>query len=379
MSTLEDKSETAGTSKASVATSVTMSGTYSVLTGQRRIYRGNVTRYCNSIDQADNLDEPNRKFYSNKLLDLKKKLTDVDSRILAHILEHNLLSEDELSALEVQCCEYLDRLEWNLVKLSVVDTPRAHGSSDNFENRIKLPPVDLPEYNHEDGDQLEKFLFNFETTIAQHPMSDFTKFSLLKKSLRGHALTLIKSLDVKQQSYQEAKKLLMDAFASPVKQKSETMKRLAQLNLNDDGDPFQFVAEVKTLINLFENLKISVNDVLNYFIFKALNDKLRRQLVLICNQTYPSLEQINDNLFNAIDRANQEKSLSTFSSSSSGDKSNKSISKSISNNAVNIKAYIDSKPSCPLCSHDKANADHNLKNCPRYETPADRFSKLKSV
>ena len=79
---------------------------------------------------------------------------------------------------------------------------------------LRMSELPLPEYSHSDGESLEYFLKSFESVIDKYKLSSYEKFIYLQKQLKKEPLVLIKSLEVRNPSYEEAKELLSKVFAS---------------------------------------------------------------------------------------------------------------------------------------------------------------------
>ena len=172
----------------------------------------------------------------------------------------------------------------------------------NISTHMKLPQVPLPEYGRREGESLEGFLGNFETIINKYSLSEFEKFVLLSRQLRNEPLVLIKSLQGSQQSYTEAKNLLILAFSSPLTQKFDIIERMAKIKLKEGADPYSFISEMRIITHTFQTLNININTVLQYFFWNGMHEKLKTQFVHITNCNRPSLKQLQEKIFQAVER-----------------------------------------------------------------------------
>ena len=120
--------------------------------------------------------------------------------------------------------------------------------------------------------------------------------------LKNEALTLAKSLQGDNQSYTAAKDLLTQAFASTTSQKFETINKLSNLSLPYNGNCYEFVGSLKLIRQSFDNLKITVDDILQFFVWRAMPISLQNQFISITNNNKPSLDEIEKNIFSAIER-----------------------------------------------------------------------------
>lgn len=59
---------------------------------------------------------------------------------------------------------------------------------------------------------------------------------------------------------------------------------------------------MKIIKDQVSNLNIEVSDVLQFFIWQGLTVDLQSQLVIMCNEERPSLENIEQNIFKAVNR-----------------------------------------------------------------------------
>ena len=61
---------------------------------------------------------------------------------------------------------------------------------------------------------------------------------------------------------------------------------------------------MRTAIVAIRNLNITVNTFLQYFVWSSFNDRLQQQMIQITNTNKPSIQQIETNLFPALERYN---------------------------------------------------------------------------
>ena len=88
---------------------------------------------------------------------------------------------------------------------------------------------------------------------------------MLKQQLSGRALVLIDSLEIRNQTYNEAKNLLNSAFASRDVQVFKTIKNLTEIKLKVNDDPYVFVSKMKNLTEFVTSLNITSEQFLQYF------------------------------------------------------------------------------------------------------------------
>ena len=77
---------------------------------------------------------------------------------------------------------------------------------------------------------------------------------------------------------------------------------MADLKLSNQGNPYTFISEMKIITETFKKLGIIVDNILQYFFWHAMPDKVRQQFVAITNVCKPSLQQILYRVFDATER-----------------------------------------------------------------------------
>lgn len=359
-----------------------MSPSIRSIVNSRRYIRGRVTIIHNEVSQSiEEFSKAKVRELLIKIKDLSEKLNDLNPKILEsywdttktdadnyEVQEKELsdatVYDDRISRIRAQLEEKLNSLE------SVVSSPPP---SINLPHtpRIRPESAPLPKYGGNRDESLEKFVEMFEAILINQNYSEFEKFLLLQKSLSGRAAILLNSIEVGRQTYSAAKELLNEAFASPLTQQSNTIERLLDLKKLSKQDPLYIVSEMRQLKELFSKLNITVDLVQRFFYWNALPDLLKEQLIQITNSTTPTLEEIDSNIFRAIERFNY---LS--------DK-REPITKSKSHNyAVSVK-YEKSKDrenskrtfgNCTLCEEQ-----HPYFKCNRFLSPEAKIKRLKDL
>ena len=363
---------------------------YAKLCKDRKYIRARVTRIYNQVTtqfEFESLTARKKADLTEKLHELKTKLTKVNDSI--HSILPSTVDEAEL-ILEEE--EYEEKLSSSLSALVVQETappqiPERDGPLNI--NKLKLPTVSLPEYSNLKGESLEKFLFTFESIITKHGLSDYEKFIYLKGQLRKGPLSLVNSLEPAEQTYDSAKALLGQAFACPLTQKYEAIKRLCDLKLRPSDDVYSFISDMRTTVSLFKSLDINIDTVIQYFIWQGMNDSFQAQLVSITNKSKPSLEEINAHIFSATERylKSNEHVYSKWKNKPYGNAVPGKYFGGKSNseptiNTNNLAVHVTKKPKrdCMLCVADNRQpVDHSLKDCKRYPTPNDKIKKLDSL
>jgi hypothetical protein len=179
----------------------------------------------------------------NALESLQAEIKNLNESICASLWQKTK-DESKLSA-EFDICETYNNkiregiliLKADIADATSITEPRVLDAQPRL-NKLKLPEVPLPTYSHSEGETLNQFFENFETILCKYDLSDCEKFVYLKRQIRNEPLTLINSFSGAKQSYNDTKSLLEEAFADVITQKYDAIRRLSNLRLTKDGDPY---------------------------------------------------------------------------------------------------------------------------------------------
>lgn len=350
-----------------------MSETVDSMKKTRKYLRSKVTRCYNTVNAQDFI--PNTAIitdYKQRFMSLRADLNDLNKSI------HGLLSDDEdMDTLLTEEDSYEDKIASSLHLLDVMQAgipiPSQPSVSNNNVNKLKLPTIELPVFANDKQESLEIFFHSFESILNKHALSDYEKFTYLKGQLSKAPKSLINSLDVNEQTYAIAKKLLLDAFASPITQRYDVIARLSKLKLNLNSDVYEYISEVRSVISSINLLRIDVKTIVQYFVWRSMNDQFQEELIHLTNNSKPDLTQIMDNIFPATERylrtCNRMKELRTKYPLQAVD------SIETNNLAVKIKSRV-SRP-CIVCVTDKRpNVSHMFRDCLNYKSPVDKVKRL---
>ena len=336
--------------------------------------RGIVTRIHNDKDNFPNFTEIQKATKRAKLNALIKDLADLDREIQTIRFSDNG-NTNELEKDVEKSDTYTDMIYECLVLL---DSPPDPSRVEAARSLLKSPVAPLPKFLSREGEDLQKFFRNFEEVISKFRYPDHDKFLLLKQQISGRASKLIESLEGDKQSFDNAKDLLVQAFASPATLKFNIIKQISEIRMFHDSDPYEYISKMRVLSESVKEQKLEVDDVLNYFFWNGMNDSFKTQLTNITNKTKPSLQEINDNVFDASERYLQVVKNGTRSKRQF-EYHTRNV-KETSNFAVNLN--VDSRQSwnCCLCTKDRGQeADHPLYKCRVYTTPKTKIDKIRSV
>ena len=358
----------------------------------RQYHRQKVTKLCNKVDkELPNITYYERLDYLDRLQNCKLTLNDLNEQVLHKSIEEEL-SDKNMDVLIDDDEEYDNKISSAIVQLNSLNLTQTNNDNSNNNNnsttgndrnKLKLPQVPLPKFANKKGESLHKFIRSFEAIVDKHSLTSYEKFIYLRNQLSDGPRILIESLDVDQQSYETAKELLNKAFDNTLTSKFEIIQKLSEMRMAKNSEPYAFIGEMRTVLAGISSMKINMDDICQYFVWNGLNDIFQTQLVNITNKSRPSLQEIQDNMFEASARyiKQLEKNNESFNQK---DKS-KTVDTRVNNNtldsnsmAVNIKRD-KAKISCNLCYSDKTPCDHYMNACPVYKSPKAKFDKLRSI
>ena len=365
------------------------------LKGTRGHLRTKCTKKCNAVT-ADLGAYTNVEAHSfiDELKELNSKLN-TSNENFQRLLYKGSADEPTITAEFRACDEYEDKIINAVSSLQSLLASRADaavadaelvnqsslaGRPESASGGLRLPDIPLPEFNYEEGDSFENFISDFEETIFKYPLSNYKRYIYLVRQVRGGALQLIKSLRGENKSYDDAKELLTQAFASPTVQKFDLLKKLANLKLKYSGNCLSFVSEMRVILSSIKSLQVTVDDIAQYFIWNAMPFDLQTQLMTITNNNRPSVQDIQDNIFIAIERfqAIQKQKQEGFSKRSEVNNFRKSGATALSA-SVGPKEDINRGRFCVLCTTKDKQADHKINRCNKFITAKEKIGKLKSI
>lgn len=351
----------------------------------RKHIRQKVSKLCSKLsEELFDLTSENVDSRGEEVRWYKRQLHDLDSNI--QYLMWSLKGDgDELDAERNTCETYTEKLSKasRLLK-SVCGVSSNVVPSSN--SQIRLPQLPLPEYSHGEGESLEEFFMKFEAIVSKYSITEYEKYVLLEKQVSGEPLRLIRSLNSDSLCYSEAKKLLCRAFASPIAQKFDVIARMSKLNLSGPKDVYNFISDMRMIVNAVSNLKIDSDVILQYFVWSALPEDFKHQLVSVSNHNKPSLSKIQEHIFEAAERY--------VAISKSKEYSFRGNDKFVTGMAVNVEPNLapiqptptqafnkgnkpDAFKPCILCSNDNNKSDHPIHKCNKYATPKAKTDRLK--
>ena len=295
----------------------------------------------------------------------------------------------ELGEEETRAEAYIEMLDDAILKLESLPTQNLAGVESSgisvggntpslVQNKLKLPQVPLPEFSNRKGENLRNFFLSFESIIDKHRLSSFEKYVYLSKQLSNAPKILVDSLDIENKLYENAKELLEQAFDNSERSKSDLIGKLSKLKLLDNADPYGFIGEMRSIISSIKESKLNIDDFVQYFVWNGLNKNFQTHLTSITNKCMPSLDDINNSLFEATDRYLKQINENNHRTDRNKPSYN-SFKQEANSMAINVRPGEKSKIFCVLCTNDKNESDHYMKDCSRYISPKNKFDKLRSM
>lgn len=363
-----------------------MSGLSKVI-ASRGIVRGQITKLANRLDSAllATLTELNIKVYLKRLAKWSVEMDSYDVLVIDAALDEDNPNLDDITALKEENEEYGDKilimtteLETQLLSLSAaVPLNQTLGNAKNVTGtRLKLPPVDLPEFH---GDEAEDklpcsiFFDQLESQLNSYNLDQAGKFSVLKTKLKGKALSMVESLARVKKSYIEAKRLLLDTFNQIVPGQFRAIKNLLNVQMTH-GDSVTYFADLRKAFVDLDELKIDLQIIKQYIAWNGMSRPMQECLVQITGETFPNCQQIEDKYMQASNR---------FEASKIPKKSTKV---EVTSQAVALKTPNKNSKTTPKQGNKPKSAslncrvcrtmDHPTWACPKFCTAKDKIQEL---
>ena len=356
-----------------------MSAKIPVLKQKRGFVRKQVTEISTKVTAGlTNFDKNKCLEFIKKLKDGSAQLSEYDDEISQSLWDDKAEQKANEANLEEEfqtCSSYNDKVVSSLVSLEEYVGLLATGVNGGsvatppdqlFRLKPRLTP--LPSFAGSPKEDLEKFIYNFESALSKIPYSDFEKFLLLQESVTGRAKDFLASLEKGSQSYVKAKALLEKAFASRNDQIFSTMQRLMELKFNDNEDPLGYIGSLNSIRESMKTLEVTVDSMVQFFFWRSMSDKLRDAFIQITNENYPSLDDIENNLFKAVERIKLSSGLN--------EKEVKPKKSNVHSLAVKVEVdnSTDHKNICTLCEND-----HPYFKCDVYPTPEEKLARIRKL
>ena len=355
-------------------------------TAKRKCMRADITRMYNKLQQ-DPVDLSLLECQSQltRLEKLQEDIKSIDDECLEEASTASNATDKSISDEYNGITDYQVRLYTCLNLLEALVNPPVQQTVENdlpenlvvperlSSNRLKLPQIPLPTYAHKDGENLAKFFQNFEHIMGKYNLTDYEKFVFLQGQLSGEPLNLVKSLDISSQSYDAAKELLTNAFASIVTQQFDCIKRLSELKFSPKT-PYEFIGKLRQIRESFRVLEVTPDIIMQFYFWRSMPELLQNQFVAITNANRPSLAQIDAAMFSAMERYLD---LNTKAHNQQSDLE-------VSSYIVNMDQYKSkdkgSGQYCSLCStSNEKTTTHSTYACSVYPSTKDKLNRLRTL
>ena len=188
----------------------------------------------------------------------------------------------------------------------------------------------------------------------------------------------MESLEADKQGYSHAKQLLLKALASDDTQKFNVLRQSSHLKLSSNTDPYEFISKVRLIMERVRKLKMTVDCILQFFIWEGLNDSFKNHLIQITNSSKPTLNEIVDKFFEASERCCRQSKKTKEIIKLSSPKASNATDHGATSLAVDVKYERDKafKP-CSICTKvDGKLADHPIHKCAKFDSAEAKIDKI---
>ena len=178
--------------------------------------------------------------HKKDLIDIKTKLSTINDNVCKLVWKEKK-SEDGLQREMEDCESYEQKLSTAIssMELRPIEESEHVERGEPYRNTLKLPQIPLPVFSNAKGESLEIFLNGFESIVNQSTLMQYQKFVYLEKQLKGEPLSLIKLLGTDERSYDAAKQLLIEAFASSINLKFDANQKNDKFEIGISGRALQ--------------------------------------------------------------------------------------------------------------------------------------------
>ena len=195
----------------------------------RKYIRVQITKHFNSRSNIDNFTSNDKQKLKLKLENFTKDLISYDSQIQGLLWDDQKSENDNENCLfdELSKCEeYKDKIDELISMLgNVIPSSTSNRDIDAARSVLKSPTAPLPVFKSLEGEDIERFLREFEDTCSQFKYTERDKFLLLRPQVSGRASMLLDSLEIDRQSFSVGKNLLKEALASSELQKFNVLTK----------------------------------------------------------------------------------------------------------------------------------------------------------
>ncbi|KAL7647412.1 UNVERIFIED_CONTAM: hypothetical protein RMT77_001008 [Armadillidium vulgare] len=354
------------------------------LINRRGAKRSSSTKLMNNVySKLSSLSLEEKYSYAETLKEFKselKELNDIISEKFVLCPEYDFKRQEVIdkknSDYHVSLGVLINTLENSLSQNSNQSSLIPSGNSQN----VKFSPIDLPTFDSQ-PENLDQFLFAFESIMSTRSFSPFEKYRYLVKQVSGPAKSYIESLKVEDQDYDVAKNLLIKAYSSKIGQQFSVIEKITKLKLQNVTNMMTWVSEVRVLKDQMARLSIDSNIFMQYFVWQGISEKIKNSFMTVNNDAKPDLNAIVDSSFEVLNRlkecTKQDKNSVPIKNHVAETHDKKTVSLAAAVDLGN--KNVSGRPSkCILCQHLKYNGydSHYISQCPKFNTPESRIKKI---
>ena len=186
-----------------------------------------------------------------------------------------------------------------------ITRPTATGGQGPRSMQLKRPQAPIPKLPADvGGSRIVKYFKEFEAVVNRYEFDTTEKFWLLKENIRGKPLTIVENMEYSDPDYEKAKKLITDALANPITIKFEIIDRLLSINSKKFPDSHIYVSEFSLICDEITSQNINIQSILQYCLLKGMDSALKDSLIQVSNKSFPTFEDYNKFIYEAIERTN---------------------------------------------------------------------------
>ena len=239
------------------------------------------------IQESENIKNKYQLEYS-KLMQIKTLESEVK------VVSDTMKIQDVFNQIKFSCKNQIDGLAFEAeVKTNFIQ-------NSDYHDKVKLPKIDVPTYSGQDQDDWLTFKNMFEQIIHDNKsLSPLEKFKYLISSLRGDALSLIKSIPITNESYDGAWETLKMRYHNVRKLVFKSINNLFSFPRITTPSPQQILRLHDVLSNFMQaivNLGYNFNDfsdtLLVYLIQQKMDNDTKEWWDRHVRDTYPSKKDL---------------------------------------------------------------------------------------
>ena len=200
---------------------------------------------------------------------------------------------------------------------------------------------------------------------------------MLKKCLTGEAAKLISAIKASDDAYDKCKAFLKKAYAPQAEQKFKVLDQLTKIRMDYNTHIFDHYSTMQEHFDAFDCLKIDIETIKRYFLWRSFNDTVRREFTAVCGEHCPTFAKLEKHKFEVAARY---KDLQAKFNKKQGKVNHSALNKETSSLAVNIAPKGEKTYLCYLCKDIAgANSNHFIGRCERFLTNAEKLDRLKQI